>query len=493
MPTVPGTVIPDPVSQVAGQGEFVITPTTGIRATGDGLPVANYLGELLRPATGLPFPVGDTGDITLVIEAGHPAGGYDLVVTTTGIRLAADDAAALFAGAQTLRQLLPPAIEGRAQADAEWVVAATVIHDYPRFAYRGAMLDVARHFFDIATVKRYIDDIAMLKINVLHLHLTDDQGWRIAIDRWPKLTEIGAATQVGGTGGGFYSHDDYRDIVAYAASRYVTVVPEIDVPGHTNAALASYPELNCDGRSPAVYEGIEVGFSSLCIGAERTYEFFDDVITELAELTPGPWIHIGGDESLTTPEADFLTFVSRAAAIVASHGKTVIGWHELGRSTRLPAGTIGEYWSFTTAQADAAAHALSFIQQGGRLVMAPADVAYLDMKYDDSSTLGLTWADGATSVPDSYQWDPAAILPGIDDDQLLGIEAPLWTETLATIADLESMAFPRIACVAEIAWSARPSVPRNFADFAPRLAALGLRLDAAGIGYYRAPEVAWHH
>ena len=481
-----GTVVPAPASQVAGTGSFALGPTSAIAATGDAVSVAEYLADLLRVSTGFRLPVTEEGDVTLALEAGHPPEGYALTITTDGIRIAADDAAGLFRGVQTLRQLLPLSGAG---TDG-WRVPATTIEDHPRFAYRGAMLDVARHFFGVDDVKRYIDELALLKLNVLHLHLSDDQGWRLQIDEWPRLTEHGGSTQVGGGGGGFYTKDDYRAIVAHAASRFVTVVPEIDMPGHTNAALASYPDLSCDGTAPALYEGIEVGFSSLCIGKERSYEFVEDVVTELVELTPGPWIHIGGDESLATPEADFLRFVERASAIVAAQGKIAIGWHEMGRSTNLPAGTIGEYWSFTTPRDDAAAVSQSFIDGGGKLIMAPADVAYLDMKYDESSPLGLVWANGPTSVKESYLWDPADILPGVGDESILGVEAPLWTETIATLDEVEFMAFPRLAAIAEIAWS--PRVEKNFEEFAGRLAAFGERLDTLGIRCFRAPEVPWY-
>jgi hexosaminidase len=467
------TVIPAPVTRVDGDGSFAISATTTI---GGEPTIAGYLAGVLRPMTGFALPVGEHGDIELAIGSAPAPGGYSLAVTPASIRIEGDDAAGLFAGVQTLLQL-----------EHDGAVPSVAIEDYPRFEYRGVMLDVARHFFTVEQVERYIDDIAMLKFNYLHLHLTDDQGWRLAIDSWPELTGVGAFTQVGGGGGGHYTKDDYRAIVAYAASRHITVVPEIDMPGHTNAAIAAYAEL---GDAPAApYEGIDVGFSSLAIGSETTYRFVDDVVREVAALTPGPYIHLGGDESHSTTDADFLTFIKRATQIASHYGKTIIGWHEMGRSTELPPGTIGQYWSFTTPQNGAAEQTLSFVRQGGKVIMSPADVAYLDMKYDEHSPLGLVWANGPTALPEAYDWDPAAIIPGIGDDQLLGVEAPVWTETIATTDDLESMAFPRIAAIAEIAWS--PAGPRSFAEFAPRLAAFGTRLDAAGIRFYRAPEVTW--
>lgn len=474
------SVIPAPVTQVDGDGSFVVTATTTI---GGEPSVAGYLASVLGLAT-----AATEGDIQFVVGSGPAAGGYTLVVQTVGIRIEADDAAGLFAGAQTLRQLLPPEAFSPAPRPDAWVVQAIHIEDYPRFAYRGAMLDVARHFFPVQAVKRYIDDIAILKLNHLHLHLTDDQGWRIAIDSWPELTGLGAVTQVGGGGGGSYTKDEYREIVAYAASRFITVVPEIDMPGHTNAAIAAYPEL---GDAPAApYEGIEVGFSSLAIRSETTYGFVDDVFREVAELTPGPYLHLGGDESLSTADEDFLAFIARATEIASRTGKTLIGWHEMGRSHDLPRGTIGQYWSFTTPQEHATDHTLSFVEQGGRVLMSPADVAYLDIKYDEHSPLGLVWASGPTSLQESYDWDPADIIPGLRDEQLLGVEAPVWTETITTIGDLEWMALPRLAAIAEIAWS--PRRERSFAEFAPRLAELGARWDAAGIRFYRAPGVGWN-
>jgi len=478
-------IIPAPNSVTPLEGApFVLGADSGITASGPGAAeVAEYLGALLRPATGFALATGGTG-IHLGIAEGSPDT-YTLEADAGGVRIEAPTAEGLFHGVQSLRQLLPAAIESAEPVEAVWQIAPVRITDSPRFAYRGAMLDVARHFFAVADVKRYIDDIARLKLNDLHLHLTDDQGWRIEIESWPKLTEEGAATQVDGGGGGFYTQADYAEIVDYAAQRFVTIVPEIDMPGHTNAALHAYPELTCDGRAVEAYEGVEVGFSSLCIDNERTYGFVEDVLRELAAITPGPYLHLGGDESHSTTDEDFLAFIGRVTELGAATGKTVIGWHEMGRSPSLPAGTIGQYWSLTTPQEGAAEHTESFVRQGGSIIMSPADAAYIDMKYDNDQPLGNDWADGPTTLFESYDWDPASIVPGVGEQQLLGVEAPLWTETLTTIDDLEFMAFPRLAAIAEIGWS--PAEPKNWSAFAARVESLYDLLDREGVSYYRVP------
>lgn len=489
------SVIPAPVSTRDGEGTFELTATAAVVATGDAIPVAEYLSESLRAATVYEVPVirwtssanvggpgsevGSAGaaNIELVLEGAHEPGGYALSVTPARVRITADAAAGLFAGVQTLRQLLPTAIEYNSPATAPWTIAATEIVDYPRFSYRGAMLDTSRHFYPVPEVKKYIDDLVLLKLNVLHLHLTDDQGWRIEIPGWPRLTEHGGSTAVDGKGG-WYSLDDYREIVEYAASRFVTIVPEIDVPGHTNAALSAYPELTCDGVAPPLYEGTDVGFSTLCINKERVYEFMDDVIRELAAVTPGPWIHIGGDESYKTPKDEFPVFIRRVTELVVKYGKVPMGWHEIGRCTELAPGTVGQYWGFTTPENETGNHAMSIVNQGGPLVLSPANVAYLDMKYTDDTELGLVWAQGPTSVADSYSWEPLKVLP-IAEEQILGLEAPIWSETLRSIQDVEYLAFPRLAAVAELAWS-----PGRQPDFFDRLGPFTERLDAAGINFY---------
>jgi len=204
--------------------------------------------------------------------------------------------AGLFYGVQTLRQLLPAAVEYSAAFPRPMRLPAARVVDAPRFAWRGAMLDVARHFIEAAEVKRFVDLMALYKLNRLHLHLSDDQGWRLEIRSRPNLTRHGGSTEVGGGPGGFYTQEQYADLVRYAQERFVTIVPEIDMPGHTNAALASYPELNCNGVAPALYTGTEVGFSALCVESEATYRWIDDVVREIAALTPGAYFHIGGEE-----------------------------------------------------------------------------------------------------------------------------------------------------------------------------------------------------
>ena len=251
------SLIPKPVSVSYNSGEFALGDKTNIIALGNApelQKIAQYLGNLLKPATGFSLPVSASttapvnGNIYLSLSEDNNLGteGYTLNVSPENIMLSAASPAGLFRGVQTLRQLFPPAIEKSSVQSEKWIIPSITITDKPEYAYRGSMLDVARHFFSVEDVKRYIDLIAAYKMNVMHLHLSDDQGWRIEIKSWPKLTEIGSTTQVGGGKGGFYTQEQYKDIVQYAADRYITIIPEIDMPGHTNAALASYPELNCN-------------------------------------------------------------------------------------------------------------------------------------------------------------------------------------------------------------------------------------------------------
>jgi hexosaminidase len=490
------SVVPAPVSAVPGAGDtYTITTATNIYTepgSTEAAAIGGQLAALLRRSTGFPVPVTDAGSSTptdgiALLLSGAPASvgaeGYQLDITAAAVTIRANRPAGLFAGAQTLRQLLPPAADAGTVQPGPWPVTTGHVVDYPRFPHRGAMLDVARHFFTVAQVERYIDEIALYKVNYLHLHLSDDQGWRIVINSWPNLAIYGGSTAVSGDPGGYYTQDDYRQLVAYAAAHYITVVPEIDMPGHTNAALASYAELNCDGVAPALYTGTRVGFSSLCVSKEITYTFIDQVIGELAALTPGPYVHIGGDEANSTTAADYATFINRAQQIVAAHGKTVIGWHDVVNATPLPS-TIAQYWGTTTSNTAVAAAAA----QGTHLIMSPANRTYLDMKYKPGIKLGQRWA-GYIDVNTAYGWDPGAYLTGVSASSVDGVEAPLWTETIRTTADIEYMAFPRLPAIAELGWS--PTSTHDLTAFTARLGAQGPRWHVMGINYYHSTQVSW--
>ena len=495
-------VVPAPASVRPGKSPYTIRPTTPIRVepgSRAARTAGDYLAGVLRPATGYRLPVtarggGDGIRLRIVRDArrssakgtgakGLGAEGYRLAVTRRAVTISARTSAGLFHGIQTLRQLLPASVERATRQPGPWRISGGTITDVPRYAWRGAMLDVSRHFFTVDQVKAYVDQLALYKINKLHLHLSDDQGWRIAIDSWPRLTTYGGSTQVGGGPGGYYTKADYREIVRYAAQRHLTVVPEIDMPGHTNAALASYADLNCDGVAPPLYTGTEVGFSSLCVPKEVTYDFVDDVIREIAALTPGRYLHIGGDEAHSTSHDDYVAFMDRVQPVVAKYGKTVVGWHQL-TGARPAKGAVAQYWGTDGSEKEVADAA----KNGTRLVLSPANRAYLDMKYDPSTPLGLSWA-GYVEAKQSYDWDPGSYIAGAPPSSVLGVEAPLWSETLSTSAHIEYMAFPRLPGIAELGWSPRST--HDWDDYRVRLAAQAPRWDALGIDYYRSPQIPW--
>jgi len=501
------SIIPKPVSVTASAKVFEVTDETTVTVKeGAGLTaVGNYLAAVLRPATGFKIEVQEsqeTADKGVYIEliADDELGdeGYAIDIDEKVLHLTANKPAGIFYGIQTIRQLLPARIEKDSVQQGPWEIATGSIRDFPSYSFRGSMLDVARHFFSVDDVKRYIDLMTLYKLNVLHLSLSNDQGWRIEIKSWPKLTEIGGSTEVGGGEGGFYTQEQYKDIVKYAAERFVTIIPEIDMPGHTNAALASYPELNCDGKATKLYTGTEVGFSTLCTTKEITYKFIDDVIREMTALTPGPYLHIGGDESHATKREHYIPFVARVRDIVKQHGKQVIGWEEtaqINMNEKRPeqtvntdvaarasaASAIAQYWSNP-------AHALEAVANGSKLVISPARKMYLDMQYDSTTKLGLHWA-AYIEVDSAYMWNPTTYVKGISRENILGLEAPLWTETITNMDEIEYMIFPRIIGLAEIAWS--PEENRGWDEYKLRLANHGPRMKALGIDYYRSKKVPW--
>ncbi|MGD9555620.1 MAG: beta-N-acetylhexosaminidase [Mangrovibacterium sp.] len=482
-------IIPKPVSVTADGSAFELSGKTvvSVQQGADSLAgIADLLAEQLGFTTGFSLKIDTVEEepsrgiylsLANLPEVGQE--GYKLTVDKKRVILTANTVEGVFRGVQTLRQLLP-AVPDSSSAGGSWIIPGGTITDYPEYAYRGSMLDVARHFFGVEDVKHFIDMLAAYKMNVLHLHLTDDQGWRIEIKSWPELTKIGGSTEVGGESGGFYTQEQYKEIVNYAAERFITIIPEVDMPGHTNAALASYAELNCDGKARELYTGTDVGFSTLCTKKEITYRFIDDVVREIAAITPGPYFHMGGDESHATKKEDYIPFVERVQQIVTSHNKITVGWDEITLA-RLESNTIAQYWS-------SAENAKAAASQNVKLIMSPAKKAYLDMQYDSLSPLGLHWA-GYVEVDTGYNWDPAALEQGITRENILGIEAPLWAETVEDRADIEYLTMPRLPGYAEIGWT--PVTQRNWDEYKQRLAQHGKRFKAQNLNFYPSKLVPW--
>jgi hexosaminidase len=480
------SIIPKPVSVTATGEYFTIKQKTSILIAGESeelLKIGQYLSGKLEPLTGFALPVKSisaepgSGNIYLTLsdmEGKYGDEGYELTITKKMIKLSAKSPSGIFRGIQTILQITP------VSEDFPLKIAAGTINDYPVYSYRGAMLDVARHFFSVDDVKQFIGYLAFYKLNVLHLHLSDDQGWRIEIKSWPNLTAHGGSTQVGGGKGGYYTQEQYADIVKYAGERYITVVPEIDMPGHTNAALASYAELNCSGKATNLYTGTEVGFSTLCTKKDVTYKFIDDVVREISAMSPGPYFHIGGDESHVTKIEDYIPFVNKVQDIVTSHGKQVLGWDEIALSTLRP-NSVAQHWANVS-------NAQKAVSQGAKVLMSPAIKAYIDMQYDSTTPLGLHWA-AYIEVDDAYNWDPATLVPGVGKENIIGIEAALWSETVSNMDEIEYMIFPRLPGYGEIGWT--PPEMRNWDEYKLRLAMHDKYFKALDINYYRSNRVPW--
>ncbi|MFS4467385.1 family 20 glycosylhydrolase [Maribacter sp. 2210JD10-5] len=485
------SLIPKPLKIIPTNSAFALDRYTAIytpKSNSGFEEVALFLAKKLKSKIDLDIPVNTETEnpverIIYINQSDSVAlekpESYELYINQDSIILNANTPEGAFRGIQTLRQLIPEQSNDTLAEQKIWPVPSGKIMDNPVFAYRGSMLDVARHFFSVEDVKKYIDLLSYYKINVLHLHLSDDQGWRIEIKSWPKLTEIGGSTEVGGESGGFYTQEDYKEIVRYAAERYMTVIPEIDMPGHTNAASVSYPILNGNGKTPKLYEGMRVGFSTFDTRKDTVYSFIDDVVREISAITLGPYFHIGGDESHVTKKKDYIFFVNKVEKIVQKYGKRMIGWDEVAVAD-VDSTSISQWWKSEK-------NAKLAIQKNMKMIVSPANKAYLDMEYDTLSKHGLHWA-AYIPVDTAYIWN-AETYGNIPMENILGVEAPLWSETISTIEELEYLAFPRIIGYSELSWSTIEN--RDWEDYKVRLGDQAPYLDRMNVKYYPSPRIDW--
>lgn len=351
----------------------------------------------------------------------------------------------------------------------------------PRYPVRGLHLDIARHFFGVPDIKRVIDIASAYNLNRLHLHLSDDQGWRIEIDGRPELTKKASENDVDGGKGGYLNFDDYEEIQQYAALFGMEIVPEIDLPGHTNALLVAFAEASPDGLAREPYAGTDVGFSWVHLTSDFTWQLLDDIIGSLARRTRSDYLHIGGDEVLKVDRPEYETFMARLGELVRKHGKKVAAWHEAAGAA-LPQDTQLQFW---TSQYNAENLTRATTDNTVQFIASPAPHTYLDLKPTPDFPLGLTWA-GLLDLTAAFDWDPSTELP-VPAQHIVGVEACLWTETIRTFNDITTMLLPRLTGVASVAWGS----PRIFDDYAAALPAHAHAWRAAGYAYYEAPEVDW--
>ena len=507
-------IIPLPSTYELKPGTFYITGQSSIgidKSDPEMTALANYFNEEISDATGFSLPVNNSGTIIFQLGEHKELGeeGYQLSISSDQLILSAYKHHGIFNGIQSVLQLLPPEIKSKTvQADATWSINCIEVTDKPQFAWRGLMLDVSRHFFTKQEVKKFIDQMAEYKYNVFHWHLTDDQGWRLEVKSLPRLTAIGAwrAPRVGNwwerepqlptdslSYGGYYTTEDIREIVEYAQQRYVTIVPEIDIPGHSMAALSAYPEISCTGGPFHVnvgntfYTKIE---NSLCAGNEQTFEVLDSVFAEVARLFPSPYIHIGGDECykgfwekcskckmrmqkehLKNLEELQSYFVKRVAAMVQKRGKQVIGWDEILEGGWAPE-TIVMSWRGMKGGIEAA-------KQGHSVIMTPTDHCYLDFYQGDPTVEPNTYS--MLRLQECYKYQ--LIHDSVDASLIMGGQGNLWTESVPHYRQVEYMIWPRALAISETLWT--DARLRNWKFFVNRVEQQFERFDRSGVNYAR--------
>lgn len=502
-------IIPSPIKLEARPGSFRLADKSRILVNAPARPTGEYLSDVLGSALAVRLPVAEestasinAGNIVVHIssDAGLGAEGYRLDVEPTVVRISATTDAGAFYGMQTLRQLIATESDLSSNTSAvQWTIPCLRIEDQPRFHWRGLMLDVSRHFFTVEEIERFLDLMALYKFNTFHWHLTDDQGWRIEIKQYPKLTEVGAWRDDGHGGkyGGFYTQEQIRSVVAYAAARHITIVPEIEMPGHCQAALAAYPELSCTGGPFAVGARWGIYQDVYCAGKEQTFKFLQNVLTEVMDLFPGSIIHIGGDECpkdrwKACPDCQARIkseglkdehelqsyFIKRIDAFVATKGRRIIGWDEILEGGLAPGAAVMSWHGTAGAMAAATAN--------HDVVLSPTSNCYFD--YPQSRPSNVTKAAGNyLPIEKVYSFNPMpAQLSAEYAAHVLGAQGNLWTEHIENAQRLDYMAFPRACALAEVVWSSADH--RDWDDFHRRLTQQLKLLDALHVNYFKESE-----
>jgi hexosaminidase len=512
------SIIPLPKEMTVKSGRFQLTNQTMIVVNEDNEEikgVANYLAELVSPPTGfhLEVTVGQSAPDNSVLLSINPqiagnTGAYHLIVSESKVTIEAPEAIGLFYGVQSLRQLLPAEIEVKTlQSDIEWEIPGVEINDEPRFSYRGLHLDVGRHFFPVSFIKKYIDLLAMHKMNKFHWHLTEDQGWRLEIKKYPKLQEIASKRKEtlighgrkkpfkydGKPYGGYYTQEEAREVVEYAAKRFITVIPEIELPGHAQAALAAYPELGCTGGPYEVATRWGVFPDIYCAGKEETFTFLENVLFEVMDIFPSKYIHIGGDEApkdrwkecpycqarikkegLKNEHELQSYFITRIEKFLNSNGRKIIGWDEILEGGLAPDATVMS-WRGEAGGIEAA-------EMGHDVIMTPNSHMYFDNYQTDPKNEPLA-IGGYLPLEKVYSYHPVPEeLNPEKAKHILGAQGNLWTEYIKTPDQLEYMAYPRAIALAEVDWT--PVEKRDYSNFLVRLEKHFKRLDLLGVNYF---------
>ena len=514
-------LIPLPQKLERHDGAFILGPETRISALGVSQDTVAALVDRLRPVTGFVWHIAPVGPATapantILITTNQTnlalgREGYELKVTSEGVVIHAPTDTGVFYGVQTLLQLLPPEIFSTTPTNIAWQIPCVQIEDQPRFPWRGMMLDVSRHFFTKAEIERWLDLLALHKINTFHWHLVDDQGWRIEIKKHPKLTGVGAwrsgvgfgfahdvTTNYGPDGryGGFYTQDDIREIVTYAQDRHITVIPEIEMPGHSVAALSAYPQFSCNGGPYNTDIGAGVQAGVYCAGREETFAFLQDVLTEVMDLFPGPFIHIGGDEvpkdnwhKCTNCQARIQAeglkdehelqsyFIRRIEKFINAHGRRLIGWSEIREGGLAPSAAVMD-WIGGGLEAAKAGH---------DVVMSPTSFCYFDYYQSRDQRAEPRAGGGFIPLDKVYAFEPvpAGLNPELQP-HILGGQGNVWTEYIPHFRQVEYMTFPRLCALSEVLWSPKDS--RNWGGFTNRLAVHEQRLDFLEVNYRREPS-----